>query len=140
MKWVDIYDQPIILKHMVDNIIQPLSLKLGQGHIFLGVNKKMKKSGKKSFGSLFKELRQENGFSIKKLGAKLDINYSYISKLENNHTVPSEDFIRKIAGIFDYDQEELMLRAGKIPDDIVDILRNNPKEAVKFLRKQFEDR
>jgi transcriptional regulator with XRE-family HTH domain len=72
------------------------------------------------------------------LGAKLDINYSYISKLENDHTVPSEDFIRKIAAIFNYDQEELMLRAGKIPNDIVDILRKNPKEAVKFLRKQFE--
>ncbi len=98
----------------------------------------MKKEIDKSFGLLLKELRKEKGLSIKKLGSQLDINYSYISKLENNHTTPSEDFIKKIAAIFDYDKEELMLRAGKIPDDIIEILRSNPKEAVKFLRQKFE--
>ncbi len=98
----------------------------------------MRKEIEKSFGLLLKELRKEKGLSIKKLGSQLDINYSYISKLENNHTIPSEDFIKKIAAIFDYDKEELMLRAGKIPDDIIEILRSNPKEAVKFLRKKFE--
>ena len=98
----------------------------------------MKKEIDKSFGLLLKELRKEKGLSIKKLGSQLDINYSYISKLENNHTIPSEDFIKKVAAIFDYDKEELMLRAGKIPDDIIEILRSNPKEAVKFLRQKFE--
>jgi transcriptional regulator with XRE-family HTH domain len=94
----------------------------------------------KNFGLILKELRQREGLSIKNLGSKLDINYSYISKIENDHSIPSEDFIGKIAELFDYDKEELMLRAGKIPDDIVDIIKQNPKEAAEYLRNNFAKR
>ena len=90
-----------------------------------------------SFGSFVKDLRHNKGLSIKNLGSKLDINYSYISKIENDHCIPSEDFIKRISEIFNYDKEELMLRAGKIPEDIIGILKNNPKAAADFLRKQF---
>ena len=99
----------------------------------------MKNEKNKSFGLLLKELRRDKGLSIKKLGSRLDINYSYISKLENEHSIPSEDFIGKIAELFNYDKDELMLRAGKIPDDILQILKNNPKDAAEFLRKIFAD-
>jgi hypothetical protein len=33
--------------------------------------------------------------------------------------------------------EELMIRAGRIPEDILSILRENPKEAAKYLRNRF---
>lgn len=46
-----------------------------------------------SFGSFVKDLRHNKGLSIKNLGSKLDINYSYISKIENDHCIPSEIFI-----------------------------------------------
>ena len=36
-----------------------------------------------------------------------------------------------------YDKEELMLKAGKLPDDVLKILRDNPTEAIEFLRKNF---
>ncbi len=94
----------------------------------------------KKFGLILKQLRQKEGLSIKNLGSKLDINYSYISKIENDHSIPSEDFIGKIAELFDYDKEELMLRAGKIPDDILDIIKQNPKEAAEYLRNNFAKR
>lgn len=97
----------------------------------------MKNKKNKSFGSFVKDLRQNNGLSIKKLGSKLDINYSYISKIENNHSIPSKNFIEKIAEIFGYDKEELMLRAGKIPEDIIEILKYNPKATADFLREKF---
>ena len=89
------------------------------------------------FGSFFKKIRQEKGYSIKKLAHKLEINYSYISKLENGHSLPSEEFINRIADIFNLNREELMIRAGKIPDDVIEIFRNNPKKAIDFLRREF---
>ena len=49
----------------------------------------MKKRKKEKFGSFLKTLRQNKGDSIKKLAPKLDVNYSYLSKLENGHTLPS---------------------------------------------------
>ncbi|MBW1849010.1 MAG: helix-turn-helix transcriptional regulator [Deltaproteobacteria bacterium] len=97
----------------------------------------MRNEKNKSFGSFVKDLRHNKGLSIKNLGSKLDINYSYISKIENDHSIPSEDFIKKVAEIFGHDKEELMLRAGKIPGDIIEILKNNPKAAADFLRKKF---
>ena len=93
----------------------------------------------KNFGHILKELRKKRGLSIKRLSSHLDVNYSYISKLENNHSNPSEEFVFKIADLFSYDQEELMLRAGKVPNDLLEILINNPKEAADFLRKKFSE-
>ena len=99
----------------------------------------MKTGGIENFGTLFKRIRIEKGYSIKSLARKLNINYSYLSKIENNHTLPSEDFIERVSKLFGYDKEELMLRAEKIPKDIMNILRNNPKEAIEFLRREFGD-
>ena len=92
-----------------------------------------------NFGRFIREIRQSRGHSIKSLAPKLSVSYGYLSKIENGHTIPSEDFIGKLSECFGYDREELMLKAGKIPADILKILRDNPKEAVKFLRRQFSD-
>ena len=97
------------------------------------------KKHNETFGRVLKRLRQNSKLSLKQLSPKLDINYSYLSKLENNHSLPSEQFIHKISNLFNYDSEELMIRAGKIPKDIIDILKNNPKEAAEFLRKTFSN-
>ena len=99
----------------------------------------MIKKQKNKFGSALKKLRSANGISIKQLSSKVDVNYSYISKLENNRSNPSEEFISKIALLFECDKEELMLKAGKIPPDLLEILVNNPKKAATFLRKQFTE-
>lgn len=90
-----------------------------------------------TFGKTIKKLRSEKNLSIKRLSMELKVDYSYISKLENSHSKPSEEFIRKISAFFNYDPEELMLQAGKIPPDLLKILINNPKKAADFLREQF---
>lgn len=89
------------------------------------------------FGELLKDLRKKKGVSIKRMAQDVDLNYTYISKLENARTYPSSKVIKKISNYFEYDSDELMLSAGKIPKDIEEILKNNPKEAVKFLRRRF---
>jgi len=90
-----------------------------------------------SLGTLLKSFRKKSGLSIKNLSNHLDVNYTYISKIENDKSMPSEEILSKIASIFNYDKEELLIRAGKIPEDIIDILRENPKEAANFLRRKF---
>jgi HTH-type transcriptional regulator, competence development regulator len=97
----------------------------------------MKKADKKSFGSFLKKLRLNNGLSIKKLSNELKVNYSYLSKIENGHSLPSDEFIIRLASLYDCDREELLARAGTIPEDIIKIICNNPKEVIGFLRKEF---
>ncbi len=97
----------------------------------------MKNTDKETFGTILKKIRKSKGIGIKKLSSHLNISHSYISKLENNKSLPSEEFIRKISEIFEYDKEELMIRAGRLPEDILNILRENPKEATQYLRNRF---
>ncbi len=89
------------------------------------------------FSNILKKLRKEKGVSIKKMAEELGINYTYISKLENSKGNPSSEVVEKISHYFNYNSDELMLSAGKIPDDIAYVLQNNPKEASIYLRSKF---
>ena len=89
------------------------------------------------FGSLLKILREKSGLSIKRLAPELDVNYTYLSKLENNKVSPSEELVERVSHYFSYNKEELLLAANKIPEDVLRILRENPTEAIAFLRKEF---
>jgi hypothetical protein len=45
--------------------------------------------------------------------------------------------IGKVSEYFNYNRDELMLLGEKIPEDIKRILRDNPKEALSYLREKF---
>ena len=92
------------------------------------------------FGHKLRDLRKRSGKSIKSLAKDLEVNYTYLSQMENNKKVPSEELIDKIAKRFNHDPEELKIIAGKIPEDIKKILMENPKEAVEILRRKFDER
>jgi transcriptional regulator with XRE-family HTH domain len=92
------------------------------------------------FGEILRALRSELGMGIKRLAPELGVTYSYLSKLENNEVSPSEDLVRRVARYFDYDSDQLLLSAGKVPDEILEILRSNPEASIEFLRKRFGKR
>jgi transcriptional regulator with XRE-family HTH domain len=89
------------------------------------------------FGKILRELRTSQGIGIKRLAPLLGVNYSYLSKLENSDTGPSEDLVERVATYFGYDRNKLLLSAGKVPPEVLTILRENPDEAIEFLRKRF---
>ncbi|MCG2711328.1 MAG: helix-turn-helix domain-containing protein [Candidatus Omnitrophica bacterium] len=89
------------------------------------------------FGKLLKQLRTKKGVSIKKLAVHLGVDYTYISKLENAKVNPSPEVVERFSEYFNYSSDELMVAAGKIPKDIEEILKNNPKKAIDFLRRKF---
>lgn len=86
------------------------------------------------FSQKLKDLRYQKGVGIKKLAPEIGLNYTYISKLENDKSLPSEEVIGKISKYFDCDKQELMLAAGKIPDELIKIIQDNPQEVLQFLR------
>ena len=95
----------------------------------------MKKS--ETFGRLLRNLRHKSGVSIKRLAPELGVTYSYVSKLENGSTLPSEDLVYRTADYFSMDASALLLAAGKVPPDVLRILQAHPEDAVAFLRKRF---
>ena len=90
-----------------------------------------------TFGEILRKLRDENRTGIKRLAPELGVSYTYLSKLENEVTAPSEEFVARVAKYFKYDKDLLLLAAGKVPHEILDILRENPDEALQFLRERF---
>lgn len=89
------------------------------------------------FGQILRRLRSDKKLGIKQLAPDLKVTYSYLSKLESGDVGPSEAFVGRVSEYFRYDKNELLLAAGKVPDDILEILRSNPQDAVQFLRDKF---
>ncbi len=89
------------------------------------------------FGQILRELRTRAGIGIKRLAPALQVSYTYLSKLENNEIKPSAELVDRVAEYFEYNRDALLLSAGKIPEEIVEILRAHPDDALKFLRERF---
>jgi transcriptional regulator with XRE-family HTH domain len=89
------------------------------------------------FGDALRELRAHSGLGIKRLAPELGVSYTYLSKLENGEVRPSEQLVYRVARYFKCDADRLLLAAGKVPAEILEILRNNPDEALDFLRRRF---
>ncbi len=74
------------------------------------------------FGQKVRSLRQAMGLSQRALAPKLGINFTYLSKIENERLdsgdYPSEALICTIARVLDASEDELLLLAEKIPPAI----------------------
>lgn len=90
-----------------------------------------------TFGQTIKHLRKTEGIGIKTLAPKIGVDHTYLSKLENDKVFPSAGVVRRFAKYFKYDEEELLVLADRIPEDVRRILRENPKEAITVLRERF---
>lgn len=95
------------------------------------------KSWMESFGRILRYLRSQSGIGIKRLAPKLGVSYTYLSKLENQEVAPSEKLVGRIATHFHYDRDRLLISAGRIPEEILQILQDHPDEALDFLRERF---
>lgn len=90
------------------------------------------------FGELLKKKRKEQKISQRELAKAVGVDFTYISKIENEILPPpAEETIRKLANVLDADGIEWILSAGKIPGDFQKIIFNEPN-VVKFLRNASE--
>ncbi len=72
-----------------------------------------------SFGRRIQQLRRGKGLTQRKVAAELGIDFTYLSKLENDRgEPPGEQTVRGLARLYGADPEELLARAGKIPAEL----------------------
>ena len=88
------------------------------------------------FGEKIRELRKSQNLTQKELGDLVGVTFAYISKVENERLdfgdYPSEDLIRKLAAALGTDEDELMLLAKKIPENIRQRVLERPDAFRKF--------
>ena len=87
-------------------------------------------------------LRREAGLSQRGLAERVNVDFTYLSKIENGRVEPpSETVLKNISAVLAEELEldamelsdELITLAGKIPSDLAETLARNPG-AVRFLR------
>lgn len=75
-----------------------------------------------TFGDRIRELRKGKNLTLRELAIKVKVTFTYISKIENQKLsfgeYPGEDLIRKLAKVLGVNEDELLLLAEKIPEDI----------------------
>ena len=93
------------------------------------------------FGERVKELRNKEGITQRELAEILEVNFTYVSKIENDRieAPPSEKLIRKLAKVLKTDPDALVELSGKIDSrKLQDIAMDTP-EAGAVLRRIQKD-
>jgi transcriptional regulator with XRE-family HTH domain len=94
------------------------------------------------FGEKVRELRVAKNLTLRELAKKLEVNFTYVSKIENQKLsfgeYPSEDLIRKIAKALGADADELLILADKIPKQIKKRVKERPDAFRKIA--QLDDK
>jgi HTH-type transcriptional regulator, competence development regulator len=93
------------------------------------------------FGKLIRQARKVKNYSQRELAKILEIDFTYLSKLENNRAdyAPKEDVIRGLARNLDLDEEELIYLAGRIPHQEEELLKQHYKSMPALFRRMREN-
>lgn len=87
------------------------------------------------FGERIRRLRTEKGLGLRAMAKKVDISATYLSRIETNEekSPPAEKVIKALARELGDDFDTLMGLAGRIPEDVEDVIKNDPR-MPEFLR------
>ena len=89
----------------------------------------------KTFGQTLKEIRRSKGVTQRQLAIAVGVDFSYISKVENDRMPPpAADTIVKICEKLGVLSDELLAMTGKMPTPIKEAISENPA-AQQFLRE-----
>lgn len=88
-----------------------------------------------TFGHLLRDLRRTKGVNQRDLATKVGVDFSYISKLENDRLPPpAADTIVKICEVLGVDPDNLLSISGKVPSDVTELLTGD-SAALQFVRE-----
>ncbi|MEA5509056.1 helix-turn-helix transcriptional regulator [Crocosphaera sp. UHCC 0190] len=95
---------------------------------------------KKTFGQIIRQARKEQEYSQRELAKIVGVNYTYLSKLENDHAgyPPSEEVIEALGKNLNLDVQELTTLAGRIKPEDEQVFRElvqQYQEMPAFLRR-----
>lgn len=87
------------------------------------------------FGSFLRNLRESKGLSLRKLAEAVDIEPSYISKVERDLVAPpGETTIKKIAVVLEQNPDVMLAMSGKISSDLKQAIIKRPELFSRLIR------
>ena len=95
----------------------------------------MGRSKKVRFGQYIRELRTAKGITLREFARQLEVSPTYVSQIEQDKfSPPAEERIVRMAQILGVDVDELLALAGRVAEDLPEIIRRHPRELATFLR------
>ena len=85
---------------------------------------------------LLRQLREGRGQTLRSAAGDLGVAPSHLSRWERGEKAPSGDLQQRAADYYGVDADVLGLEAGRVPEDVLDILRAHPELLVE-LRTRF---
>jgi len=92
-------------------------------------------SGSKKFGEVLREKRLEKGYSLRKFAQAVGVSPTYLSQVEqSNVDPPTADRVKRMAEILGEDVDEWTALAGRLTEDLPEIIHKEPKGVPDLLR------
>jgi transcriptional regulator with XRE-family HTH domain len=93
--------------------------------------------GTETFGERIRRRRREDKLSQRQLASLVGVDFTYLSKLENDQEgqSPGEELVVKLAEQLHDDSEELLALAGKVPVEALRSLAREDADFARFLRR-----
>lgn len=94
-----------------------------------------------TFGKVILKARKNKGLSQRDLADAVELNFTYLSKLENDKAdyPPKEEVIRSLARTLDLDQEELIYLVGRIPQSEESFIKRHYDKIPTLFRRMQEN-
>lgn len=92
----------------------------------------------RTFGQTLRELRRTQSITQRALAAQVGVDFSYISKVENDRLPPpSADTIVKICAVLSVPPSDLLSMTGKMPSQLRQRLSESPA-ALQFIQQAHD--
>lgn len=88
--------------------------------------------GNESFGGWLRSQRQARGLSQAQVAESIGCSTSFLSRVEADAKTPGAERLISIAETLGQDPEKLQLRAGAIPRELLDTVRQHPESFLRW--------
>lgn len=91
---------------------------------------------RQSFGPYVRSKRVEKGYSLRRFAELVGISPTYLSHVEQDKvdSPPTADRIQKMAELLGESADELIAMAGRVPEDLPQIIQSQPEAMPALLR------
>jgi transcriptional regulator with XRE-family HTH domain len=90
----------------------------------------------KPFGQWLREKRVAKGFSLRKFAEEVGVSPTYLSHVEQGEAdPPTAERVKKMASLLDENADEMIALAGRVPEDLPEIIQSQPTEMPELLRE-----
>lgn len=91
---------------------------------------------RQTFGQLLRERRIAKKFSLRKFAQLVGVSPTYLSQVEQDNVMPpTADRVKRMAELLEENSDEWIALAGRVPEDLPEIIHNQPTEIPQLLRE-----